>query len=34
MIQEGRGRHFDPDLVDAFMILEGQFEKVRHEMDV
>lgn len=34
MIQEGRGKHFDPDLVDAFMVLENQFERVRHEMDV
>jgi putative two-component system response regulator len=32
MIQEGRGRHFDPDVVDAFMTLEDRFRTVRAEM--
>jgi len=28
IIREGRGRHFDPDLVDAFLRIEGQFHGV------
>ena len=32
MIQGGRGAHFDPDVVDAFKVLEGKFESVRQEM--
>jgi putative two-component system response regulator len=32
MIREGRGTHFDPDVVDAFMALEAEFERVRDEM--
>jgi putative two-component system response regulator len=32
MIQEGRGTHFDPDAVTAFGTLEGQFRRIRQEM--
>ena len=32
MIQEGRGTHFDPDVVIAFGTLEGQFRRIRQEM--
>ena len=32
MIQEGRGTHFDPDVVAAFNTLEGQFRRIRQEM--
>ena len=28
MISEGRGSHFDPDIVDAFLTLEAEFRKV------
>ena len=28
IIQEGRGSHFDPDIVDAFMALTDQFQAV------
>jgi putative two-component system response regulator len=28
MIKEGRGKHFDPDMVDAFLELEQEFERV------
>ncbi len=28
IIAEGRGTHFDPDMVDAFMALQGQFQEV------
>jgi putative two-component system response regulator len=28
IIAEGRGTHFDPDIVDAFMVLTDQFQAV------
>ena len=28
MITEGRGKHFDPDMVDAFLELEQEFKRV------
>jgi putative two-component system response regulator len=28
LIVEGRGRHFDPDVVDAFLILGGEFQDI------
>ena len=31
MIQEGRGSHFDPDIVDAFMDLADEFRKIALE---
>ncbi len=31
IIKEGRGTHFDPDLVDAFLDIHEQFRKVAHE---
>jgi len=33
MIQEGSRSHFDPDIVGAFMTIEGQFRQVRQEME-
>ena len=33
MIGEGVGKHFDPDVVAAFRAVEGQFRRIRHEMD-
>lgn len=32
MIKEGSGTHFDPDVVTAFDTLEGQFRRMRQEM--
>lgn len=32
IIEEGRGQHFDPDIVDAFMRLEKQFEQIAIEL--
>ena len=32
IIVEGRGRHFDPDIVDAFLSIEGQIETLSHQM--
>jgi putative two-component system response regulator len=32
MVQAGRGTHFDPDVVTAFGTLEGQFRRIRQEM--
>jgi putative two-component system response regulator len=32
MIQTGRGTHFDPDIVDAFQVLEKKFQRIREEM--
>jgi HD-GYP domain-containing protein (c-di-GMP phosphodiesterase class II) len=32
MIQEGSGTHFDPDVAAAFGTLEGQFRRIRQEM--
>ncbi|HUX36454.1 MAG TPA: HD domain-containing phosphohydrolase [Rectinemataceae bacterium] len=32
MIQEGSDAHFDPEIIGAFMTIEGQFRQVRHEM--
>ncbi|HNW81425.1 MAG TPA: response regulator [bacterium] len=32
IILEGRGSHFDPNLVDVFMDLEKEFDRVRNEM--
>jgi putative two-component system response regulator len=32
MIQEGSGKHFDPDVAAAFKALDGQFQRIRHEM--
>lgn len=31
LISEGRGRHFDPDMVDAFMAVEKEFGKIAEE---
>lgn len=31
IIQEGRGSHFDPDIVDAFMEIRAEFEKIANE---
>jgi len=28
IIAEGRGKHFDPDVVDAFLVIEGQFRNI------
>jgi putative two-component system response regulator len=28
IIAEGRGKHFDPDVVDAFLMIEGQFRSI------
>jgi putative two-component system response regulator len=32
MIQESSGTHFDPDVVTAYRALDGQFRRIRHEM--
>ena len=32
MIRDGKGAHFDPDIVDAFNVLEETFDLVRTEM--
>jgi len=32
MIQEGSDTHFEPDIVTAFMTIEGQFRRIRREM--
>jgi putative two-component system response regulator len=32
MVQEGSGTHFDPDVLTAFSALEGQFRRIRQEM--
>ena len=32
MIEEGRGTHFDPDVVTAFSALNGRFRRIRQEM--
>ena len=32
MVQEGSGNQFDPDVVRGFSALEGQFQRIRHEM--
>lgn len=32
MIHEGGGKHFDPDVVTAFSTLEGEFRRVRSEL--
>ena len=32
MIEEGSGTHFDPDVVTAFSALDGQFRRIRHEI--
>ncbi|MDD5307811.1 MAG: response regulator [Deltaproteobacteria bacterium] len=34
MIEEGSGTHFDPDVVAAFRTLDGQFRRIRKEMQV
>ena len=31
IIQEGKGRHFDPDVVDAFMELSEEFRNIAIE---
>ena len=31
IIREGRGSHFDPLIVDAFLAVETEFEKIRAE---
>jgi putative two-component system response regulator len=28
IIREGRGRHFDPDIVDAFLEIEAEFHAI------
>jgi putative two-component system response regulator len=28
IIAEGKGRHFDPDIVDAFIDIAGEFEDI------
>lgn len=33
MIVEGRGKHFDPDVVDAYLSLESQFDAIRRQFD-
>jgi response regulator RpfG family c-di-GMP phosphodiesterase len=33
MIEEGGGVHFDPDVVAAFRAVEGQFRRIRLEME-
>ncbi|WP_237219198.1 response regulator [Rhodoferax aquaticus] len=30
LILEGRGLHFDPDIVDAFTALDGEFQRIAH----
>ena len=30
IIAEGRGRHFDPDLVDAFQAIQDEFQAIAH----
>jgi putative two-component system response regulator len=32
MVQVGTGTHFDPDVATAFVGLEGEFRRIRHEM--
>jgi putative two-component system response regulator len=32
MIKRNRGTHFDPEVVDAFLIIESRFRRMRHEM--
>jgi putative two-component system response regulator len=31
IIAEGKGRHFDPDMVDAFLALEDTFRQIGYE---
>ncbi|MCB9639893.1 MAG: response regulator [Myxococcales bacterium] len=33
IITEGRGKHFDPAIVDAFLALEEQFDQIRNQME-
>jgi putative two-component system response regulator len=33
IIVDGRGKHFDPDVVDAFLALETRFDAVRRQFD-
>jgi len=28
MIREGRGRHFDPDITDAFLLIQDEFRAI------
>jgi putative two-component system response regulator len=28
MIREGRGRHFDPDITDAFLLIQDEFSVI------
>jgi putative two-component system response regulator len=28
IIQEGRGKHFDPDIVDAFVVINEEFRLI------
>ncbi|WDP90939.1 MAG: two-component system response regulator [Desulfobacter sp.] len=32
IIIEGKGRHFDPDMVDAFVDIAGTFKRIAHEL--
>lgn len=32
IILEGRGTHFDPAIIDAFLVLEDQFRYIRHDL--
>ena len=32
IILEGRGKHFDPAVIDAFLVLEDQFRDIRQEL--
>ena len=33
IIREGRGAHFDPDVVDAFLNVEGDFVKIAQSFE-
>ncbi|TGE32062.1 HD domain-containing phosphohydrolase [Desulfosporosinus sp. Sb-LF] len=32
IIIEGRGTHFDPEVIEAFLVLEGQFRKIKQDL--
>jgi putative two-component system response regulator len=32
IMKEGKGRHFDPDILDAFLDVEGEFRRIAQEL--
>lgn len=34
IIREGAGRHFDPDVFEAFTAVRGEFDRIRNELDI